>query len=205
MFRHSHSAWNATLGHEADDCRGKSVGSLLSSCDQCTNIDQVIANLPPGAACVEFEAQTSAPGDAKTTLHVSVSGCHCGARRLYLWQVSVYTCHEYFKTRALHLEQVLEQSGDSVIVKDLNAVVTYWNREATKIYGFSTQEATGRTIRELHAANDTGEQYQQLLARIRSGNGTSSTAERRKKNGDLVWVSCKTTFLRAWSLLWTAR
>ena len=34
------------------------------------------------------------------------------------------------------LEQVLEHTGEAVVVKDLNAVVTYWNREATVLYGF---------------------------------------------------------------------
>lgn len=34
------------------------------------------------------------------------------------------------EARTRELEQVLEQSGEAVIVKDLNAVVTYWNREA---------------------------------------------------------------------------
>ncbi len=42
------------------------------------------------------------------------------------------------------LAQVLEQCGDAVIVKDLNAVVTYWNREAAALYGF-----TARAVRIL--------------------------------------------------------
>jgi PAS domain-containing protein len=34
------------------------------------------------------------------------------------------------KEYALELEQVLEQIAEAVIVKDLNAVVMFWNREA---------------------------------------------------------------------------
>src|SRR5437763_14471843 len=33
------------------------------------------------------------------------------------------------------LEQVLAQIGEAVIVKDMDAVVTYWNREAMSLYG----------------------------------------------------------------------
>jgi len=51
------------------------------------------------------------------------------------------------------LEQVLEQTGEAVIVKDLNAIVTYWNREAAALYGFSAQEAVGASLRKLHASD----------------------------------------------------
>jgi PAS domain S-box-containing protein len=54
--------------------------------------------------------------------------------------------------RAHELAQVLEQSGEAVIVKDLNAVVTYWNREAAALCGFSAEEAIGQPLRRLHAA-----------------------------------------------------
>ena len=53
---------------------------------------------------------------------------------------------------ARDLVQVLEQSGEAVIVKDLNAVVTYWNRAAASLYGFSAEEAVGQPLRKLHAA-----------------------------------------------------
>src|SRR5580704_430281 len=55
------------------------------------------------------------------------------------------------KASARDLAQVLEQSGEAVIVKDLNGVITYWNREAASLYGFSAQEAIGQSLRKLHA------------------------------------------------------
>ena len=58
-----------------------------------------------------------------------------------------------WEAHARELEQVLVQTGEAVIVKDLNAVVTYWNREATSLYGFSAQEAVGQPLRKLHAAD----------------------------------------------------
>ena len=56
-------------------------------------------------------------------------------------------------THTRQLEQVLEQTGEAVIVKDLDAVVTFWNREATSLYGFTAAEALGRPLRKLHAAD----------------------------------------------------
>lgn len=97
------------------------------------------------------------------------------------------------EAHARELEQVLEQTGEAVIVKDLNAVVTYWNREAASLYGFSAQEAVGRSLRDLHAADLSDADYARILGRIRAGNPTSASTERRKKSGEIVRVALKTT------------
>lgn len=91
------------------------------------------------------------------------------------------------------LEQVLENIGEAVLVKDMNAVVTYWNREATSLYGYTREEAVGRPLRKLHAADLSEADYARILERIRAGKPTSSTTERRKKNGEVVRVALKTT------------
>jgi diguanylate cyclase (GGDEF)-like protein/PAS domain S-box-containing protein len=91
------------------------------------------------------------------------------------------------------LAQVLEQTGEAVIVKDLNAVVTYWNREATALYGFSAHEAVGQPLRKLHAADLSDVNYARVLERVRAGLLTSSFTERRKKNGEVVQVALKTS------------
>jgi len=95
--------------------------------------------------------------------------------------------------RARQLEQVLEQIGEAIIVKDLDAVVTYWNREAASLYGYSAEDAIGRPLRKLHAADLSEAEYARLLERVRSGKPTTSTTERRKKSGDAVRVAIKTT------------
>ncbi len=94
---------------------------------------------------------------------------------------------------ARDLAQVLEHSGEAVIIKDLDAVVTYWNGEAASLYGFSAEEAIGQPLRKLHAADLSETDYASLLARVRSGHPTSSTSERRKKNGEAVRVTLNTT------------
>src|SRR5262249_13292605 len=97
------------------------------------------------------------------------------------------------ESQLLQLEQVIEQSGESIVVKDLNGVVTVWNRQATALYGFTAKDAIGCTLRQLHAANLSEEEYARVLARIRAGMPTTATIKRRKKNGDVVLVLNKTT------------
>jgi diguanylate cyclase (GGDEF)-like protein/PAS domain S-box-containing protein len=96
------------------------------------------------------------------------------------------------QAHAHELEQVLECTGEAVIIKDLNAVVTYWNREAAALYGFSAQEAVGQPLRKLHAADLSDAEYARILERIRAGTPTSSTADRRRRNGENIRVAIKT-------------
>src|ERR1700736_5881287 len=103
------------------------------------------------------------------------------------------TENERSEPSARDLAQVLEHSGEAVIVKDLNAVVTYWNREATSLYGYSAEEAIGQPLRKLHAAELSEADYASVLARVRTGRPTSSTTDRRKKNGEIVRVTLNTT------------
>jgi diguanylate cyclase (GGDEF)-like protein/PAS domain S-box-containing protein len=72
-------------------------------------------------------------------------------------------------------------------------VVTYWNQEAASLYGFSAEEAIGQPLRKLHAAELSEADYAGLLERVRAGRPTSSTTERRKKSGEIVRVTLKTT------------
>ena len=100
--------------------------------------------------------------------------------------------HGLPEAHAHQLEQVLERTGEAVIIKDLNAIVTYWNREAEALYGFSAQEAVGQSLRQLHAAHLSAAQYAAILERIRAGVPTSSTADRRTRRGGVIRVSIKT-------------
>jgi diguanylate cyclase (GGDEF)-like protein/PAS domain S-box-containing protein len=90
------------------------------------------------------------------------------------------------------LIQALEHTDDAVIIKDLDAIVTYWNHAASTIYGFSARDAIGHSLRELHAADLSDADYERILKRIRAGLPTSTTTERRKKTSELVRVAMKT-------------
>ena len=79
------------------------------------------------------------------------------------------------------LQQVLDHTGEAVIIKDLNAVVTYWNREAASLYGFSAEEAIGKPLRSLHAADLSEADYARVLERVRAGRPSASFAGRRRR------------------------
>src|SRR5206468_7213206 len=65
-----------------------------------------------------------------------------------LYQTAIIDLSE----RKRHEQQLAEQarlldlSNDAIIVRDVDDRVTYWNNGATKIYGYTRQEALGTVI-----------------------------------------------------------
>jgi len=68
-----------------------------------------------------------------------------------LYQTAIIDLSE----RKRHEQQLAEQarlldlSNDAIIVRDQNERITYWNKGATKLYGYTRQEALGAVIQHL--------------------------------------------------------
>ena len=68
-----------------------------------------------------------------------------------LYQTAIIDLSE----RKRHEQQLAEQarlldlSNDAIIVRDKNERITYWNSGATKIYGYTRQEALGTVVQRL--------------------------------------------------------
>src|SRR5205807_3980760 len=45
--------------------------------------------------------------------------------------------------------QLLDLTHDTIFVRDMNDVITFWNRGAEELYGWSSEEAVGRVTHEL--------------------------------------------------------
>src|SRR5258705_505227 len=90
---------------------------------------------------------------------------------------------------ALHLAAIVEFSDDAIVSKDLNSIITSWNRAAERMFGYTAAEAIGRSIRMIIPADRQGEE-EMALARIRAGEAiTHFDTIRQRKDGTLVPIS----------------
>ena len=97
---------------------------------------------------------------------------------------------------ANHLARVIESSDDAIVSKDLNGIITSWNRAAERIFGYTAAEAVGRSIRMIVPADRQAEE-DEVLAKIRSG-GIVDHFEtvRQRKDGTFLTISLTVSPIR---------
>jgi PAS domain S-box-containing protein len=90
---------------------------------------------------------------------------------------------------ARHLAKVVESSDDAIVSKDLNSIITSWNRAAERMFGYTVAEAVGRSIRMIIPDDRQGEE-DSVMARIRAGQAvTHFETIRQRKDGTLIPIS----------------
>jgi two-component system cell cycle sensor histidine kinase/response regulator CckA len=92
---------------------------------------------------------------------------------------------------AWHLRQlaaIVDSSSDAIISKTLNGTITSWNRAAAEMYGYTRDEAVGRSI-ELIVPFDRVEELRLILDKLRRGERVSEHETiRMKKDGSRFGV-----------------
>ncbi|SDF28582.1 PAS domain S-box-containing protein [Mucilaginibacter pineti] len=91
--------------------------------------------------------------------------------------------------RSAKLAAIVESSDDAIIGKDLNGVVTAWNRGAEHIFGYSEAEIVGQPILKL-IPEDLHHEEPFILGRLRNGEKIDHHETiRRRADGGLINVS----------------
>ncbi len=91
---------------------------------------------------------------------------------------------------ALLLSAIVDSSDDAIVSKDLNGIVTSWNKSAERIFGYTAEEAIGRAIASLIIPADRQEEELHILSRLRNGERIDHfETVRQKKDGTLLDVS----------------
>src|SRR5580765_8344719 len=85
-----------------------------------------------------------------------------------------------------HRARVVESSDDAIVSKDLNGIITSWNRAAERMFGYTAAEAVGQSIRMIIPADRQGEE-DMVLSHVRAGQAiTHFETLRQRKNGTLI-------------------
>jgi len=97
--------------------------------------------------------------------------------------------HAETAARPALLASIVDSSDDAIVSKDLDGIVTSWNRGAEKIYGYPAVEILGKPFSVLLRATHQ-EEMGTILQRIRKGERIDHYETIRvKKDGSLITVS----------------
>src|SRR3954468_9443573 len=98
---------------------------------------------------------------------------------------------------ALRLAAIVESSDDAIVGKDLNGVVTNWNKAAERIFGYTAEEMIGRSITTIIPEDLQGDEPV-ILSKIRAGQRIEHfETERVRKDGRRIHVSLTVSPIRA--------
>jgi PAS domain S-box-containing protein len=89
------------------------------------------------------------------------------------------------------LAAIVRSADNAIISKNLNGVVTAWNKGAEHLYGYAAEEAVGRRLTELIVPDGHSDQIASLTDDVLAGRSAVLETQRRCKNGEMVDVSLR--------------
>ncbi len=97
---------------------------------------------------------------------------------------------------ARHLAKVIESSDDAIVSKDLNSIIKSWNPAAERIFGYTAEEAIGRSIRIL-IPDELQDEEDEVLRKIRAGEKVDHYETiRQRKDGSRLAISLTVSPIR---------
>lgn len=94
------------------------------------------------------------------------------------------------------LAAIVEGSDDAILTKNLDGIITSWNRGAERLFGYTAAEAVGRPVTLLIPRDRHGEETE-ILGRLRRGERIEHyETVRQRKDGTLLHISLTVSPLR---------
>jgi len=85
------------------------------------------------------------------------------------------------------LSRAVEQSPTAVIITNVAGTAEYVNGTFTRVTGYTLEEETGKSQRELLSGSQASENHEALWAAITAGRPWHGELQNRRKNGELFW------------------
>jgi len=99
------------------------------------------------------------------------------------------TDRKRFERSQGHLSAIVESSDDAILSKNLNGIIQSWNKGAERLFGYTAEEAVGKSVLML-IPEDRQDEEPDILARIRRGERVDHFETlRRRKDGSLIPIS----------------
>jgi len=93
------------------------------------------------------------------------------------------------ETTSRLLASIVESSDDAIISKDLDGIISSWNRGAERVFGYKADEVLGKPITIL-MPSDRYDEEPAILERIRGGGSVDHyETVRRRKDGKMIDIS----------------
>jgi len=90
---------------------------------------------------------------------------------------------------------LLNEAHDAIMVRDLDDTISYWNKGAELLYGWTAQEAVGKPARTL-LFEELPPEFQQAQRELETTGHWRGELNQRTKDGRMIIVECRWTLVR---------
>jgi PAS domain S-box-containing protein len=188
------TSWNPSAerlyGYTAAEAIGQPV-SILIPLDRLDEEPQILGRIRRGERVDHLETVRKCKDGKAIDVSVTVSpirnaqGVIMGASKI---SRDVTEARKAERGSRL-LAAIVDSSDDAIVSKDLNGVVTSWNRSAERLFGYPASEMIGQPITKI-IPSDRIEEEPRILARIRNGERVDHFETiRQRKDGTLIDIS----------------
>ena len=148
------SSWNQSaeqlFGYKAEEAVGQHI-TLIVPWERRSEEEDILRRLARGERVDHFETERKRRDGATVDVSLTISPIRDAAGRIIgASNVARDITERKQAERALSEQaRLLDLSNDAIFVRDAGDHVTYWNKAATELYGFTREEALGRVTHEL--------------------------------------------------------
>jgi PAS domain S-box-containing protein len=188
------TSWNKgaerLFGYTADEIVGKPVTMLIPS-DRLNEEPQIIARLTRGERIDHFETIRQRKDASLLDISLTISpvrddqGKIVGASKI----ARDITEHHHAERISRLLGAIVDSSDDAIISKNLDGIITSWNKGAERLFGYTADEIVGKPVTMLIPSDRLNEEPQ-IIARLKKGERVDHFETiRRRKDGSLLDIS----------------
>jgi PAS domain S-box-containing protein len=195
------TSWNRAaermFGYAAEEAVGKSIRMIIPA-DRQSEEDTVLARIRAGEGITNFETVRQRKDGTLVPISLTVSpilddaGNIIGASKI----ARDLTEKKRADIASRRLAAVVKSSDDAIITKSLDSIITSWNPAAERMFGYTEDEAVGKSIRMLIPAHLQSEE-DIVLAKIRAGEVVDHyETVRQRKDGTQLSISLTVSPIR---------
>jgi PAS domain S-box-containing protein len=188
------TSWNPAaeriFGYAAREIVGRSIRLIIPQ-ERWAEEDGVLRRVRSGERVDHFETIRKRKDGVTIPVSVTVSpirdasGTVIGASKI----ARDLTLQRSMEGERNRLGAIVESSDDAIVSKDLNGIIKTWNRAAERMFGYSAEEAVGRSITMIIPPERLSEE-DHVLSSIRQGRRIDHfDTIRQRKDGSRIPIS----------------
>jgi PAS domain S-box-containing protein len=188
------TSWNPAserlFGYTAEEMMGQTILTIMPP-ELRAEEEKTLTRVKAGERIEVAETERLARDGRRLCVSVKVSPIRDDDGRVIGASLIVRDISERRQADAIKfsLSAIVESSDDAIIGKDLNGIITSWNRGAERLFGYKPEEIIGKSVLTLIPKHLQSEEPE-ILARLRANQRIDHyETQRVSKSGKLLNVS----------------